>query len=287
MRVAFLRNLILGVSACFALCAGPSARGQVIGYAVNSGGDDNLYSIDLQTGVTTLIGPVGFSDVDGLSFNRETLVLYGIDEDTDQLITINTDTGAGTTVGSLGRNLEETGLTFDDAGNLYASGEDLAFGGNPGFGEGQFFRINPVTGAAARVGPIGFDVEGLASVGGTVYGVTDDSNGAIFVSIDPATGAATFIGETTLSFPDELGADADYLGRIWGVDERTGSVFRIDNLATGQAEIIFESIPEFEGAASGLAIFPQPVPGPGALVLFGGGGAAGMALLARRRARRS
>jgi hypothetical protein len=60
-----------------ALFAGP-LMGAPIGWSVQSDGDDQLYRIDLATGTAVAVGAVGFSDVEGLSFDPISGVLYGI-----------------------------------------------------------------------------------------------------------------------------------------------------------------------------------------------------------------
>ena len=86
-----------------------------IGYAVRSDGDDQLYRIDLATGAATAIGPVGFPSVEGLSFQPSTGVLFGVDDETLQLLTIDVTTGAGSLVGDLGTTDVDLGLTFDSS----------------------------------------------------------------------------------------------------------------------------------------------------------------------------
>src|SRR5690349_4044030 len=94
-----------------------------IAFTVQSDGDDQLYRIDLATGLATPVGFVGFADVEGIAFNPLTNVLYGVDDATQQLITINVNTGAGTAVGSLGLPSLDVnpGLRFDNFGNLFMS----------------------------------------------------------------------------------------------------------------------------------------------------------------------
>lgn len=64
--------------------------------------NDNLFSIDLGTGTTSIIGAIGFGDVKGLSFQPGIGVLFAMDDASDQLITIDTTTGAGTVADGLG-----------------------------------------------------------------------------------------------------------------------------------------------------------------------------------------
>lgn len=137
----------LGVSV-----AGPglaiSASG--IAFMGDRSGND-LWTVDLGTGAATLLnGSIG-ADLDGLTFLGNTL--YGVDPGNDSLYTVNTTTGAASLVGAggtLGGLSAESALTTDGTW-LYAADDD-----------GDYFRINPNTGAATVITRNGRDVEGLA-----------------------------------------------------------------------------------------------------------------------------
>jgi hypothetical protein len=58
-------------------------------------GTTDLYSVNPLTGVGTLIGDTGFFIINGLFVNG---VLYGFDDNTNAIVTINLTTGAGTQV---------------------------------------------------------------------------------------------------------------------------------------------------------------------------------------------
>jgi hypothetical protein len=58
-------------------------------------GTTDLYSINPTTGVATLIGDTGFYIINGLFVNG---TLYGFDDVTNAIVTINTSTGVGTQV---------------------------------------------------------------------------------------------------------------------------------------------------------------------------------------------
>lgn len=82
--------------------------------------DARLLEVDPQTGVGTLIGPIGFQDVDGIQFHPITHELYGVTYRGNQLITIDTVTGTGTLVASrviLGRKLED--IAFHPDGRAF------------------------------------------------------------------------------------------------------------------------------------------------------------------------
>ncbi len=72
----------------------------------------DLYAIDPATGDGTLIGPTGFADVQGLTFDRTTNTLYGVEWVSDSLLTIDVATGEATAVGTVGSASSLRGLAF-------------------------------------------------------------------------------------------------------------------------------------------------------------------------------
>ena len=60
--------------------------------------DSTFYEIDVATANSTRIGPVGFGEILGLGFDL-TGTLYATADTSDELITIDTTTGAGAAVG--------------------------------------------------------------------------------------------------------------------------------------------------------------------------------------------
>ena len=111
--------------------------------------DDTMYSINLATGATTLIGGVGFGDVEGISFQPGTGVLFGVDDSTNVLVTCNTATGACTSVGSLGVDVFNPGLAFTCGGMLYVVSQESDPEVN------ALYTVNTATGAATLVGSLG------------------------------------------------------------------------------------------------------------------------------------
>jgi len=86
-------------------------------YAVDN---DRLLSLNPTTGNGTVVGPIGFPDVDGISFHPLNGFLYGVTYGSNQLIQINTITGQGTLVASdviTGRRLED--IAIHPNGNAY------------------------------------------------------------------------------------------------------------------------------------------------------------------------
>lgn len=129
------------------------------------------------------IGPIGFQRVGALDFSPGG-TLYGIGTEAGNtvLITINTATGGGTKVGSLG------------FGNLFV--QDIAFRPTDGvlfaFAEGFILTINTTTGAATILGDagIGFPFGNSLAFQGTTLFYANESN---LYTIDQTTGAATLV----------------------------------------------------------------------------------------------
>src|SRR5207248_2729921 len=108
------------------------------------------------------VGALGSAgrDTSGLAFRADG-VLFGVayrDTNSDQLITINTATGAATIVGPLGTNVTIPvvgGLEFDPVtGILYYSDNT------------NLYTVNPATGLATFIGAHG--VTGIAGLAATV-----------------------------------------------------------------------------------------------------------------------
>lgn len=268
MHLPPLRTLIAGAAA-LTLCAAALPAQAQIGYALRGDVDDSLYSVNLSTGAATLIGPVGFSDVEGLSFQPGTGTLFGVDDSLEQLITINLSTGVGTFVGNLGVSTLNPSLAFDNAGNLFIADDTR-----------NFYSVNPGTGAATLIGSTGRDITGLTALGTTLYGL-DDGNNAL-VTINPGTGATTLVGSLGIDI-DEPGLDFDASGTLFAIGDGT-DIYRIDT-STGAATFVATTLNGFEA----LAIAPATtgvIPEPGTVALLASGllPLAGVAIRRRRKA---
>jgi hypothetical protein len=89
-----------------------------------------LYELDPLTGATLeIIGPINFDGVVSIDFHPATGVLYGISNSSKELITIDTETGAGTFIaaitGSMAADMyiNSPDMTFDSEGILYTWSE--------------------------------------------------------------------------------------------------------------------------------------------------------------------
>jgi len=293
---ALLAGLLLALGAIPAFSAAGGSIHQangsaVIGYSIDSDATGKLWAIDLNSGVATPIGPTGFGDIESLSFSAAG-VLYGVDQASSSLVTCDVTTGGCTAVGALGVGVVDTGLAFDDSGNLWMSTDLPA--------PATFYKLNRSTGAASAVGPQGQPVTGLAFRNGVVYGLGGDWKDNL-VTVNRATGAATPVGALGAVTLVDGGIDFDGQGVLWGINDRSAGpgnpsqIFTI-NPATGAATLVTAVVDGGGNPLRGfesLAIWPfeeeeeEPfVPEPGTILLLGSGlmGLAGYATLRRRAA---
>lgn len=140
----------------------------------------DLYSVDVASAATTLIGGLGISGANALVFGKDG-TLYSAGTTSGMLYTIDPLTGASTALGDTG----------------FASGGDLAFVGSDLFlasTSGQLVRLDQSTpSASVAVGSFGLSsVFGIATdsadtlfgVGGTTIFSVDPTNAATISSID-------------------------------------------------------------------------------------------------------
>ena len=155
-------------------------------------GSSNLYRIDINTRVATLIGPTGLANLIGLAVDIDGTI-YTINESSSaQLWKLSPTTGAATLVGSTGLWIQEGDMTIDPrTGTLYVAI------GSPD----RIYTVDKRTGTANLVGNTERDVSGLTFVGNTLYGLAlRDWEPDLLVQIDATTGATKIIGETGTNF---------------------------------------------------------------------------------------
>jgi Domain of unknown function (DUF4394)/PEP-CTERM motif len=248
----FLFTVALASGAVLAVPAGP------VGYtAWDVSGADKLVRFDLLTGTGTVIGTnLGYSDIDGLAFNAQGQ-LFGVDDNTNQLLSINIATGAATAVGSLGSG------SFNDMGLAFL-GNTLYMSSNTGGNLGSLFTVNTSTGAATKVGDFTSPprVRSLGSYNGALYGW---SNADTLITINAATAATTTVGPFGFSalVSGQDGMDIDpATGVIWSIAEVEQRTYTLDAL-TGKATVVAPSLTCNGQACTGfnsLAIAAVPEP---------------------------
>jgi len=181
------------------------------------GSADTLAIIDPITLTVTPIGPIdpgglGFGDVDALAFSP-TGDLFAISVASYQLITIDPFTGAGTAIG----HLSDIPGTFLGAIDFLPDGRLIGIDMlDAGGGPSHVWEINTTDASAILIGPLGFgSVEGM-SLGpdGQLYALADSMEWfkpASLVTVNPDTGAGTFVQHMPLPLPTYEGAARDAL----------------------------------------------------------------------------
>lgn len=214
---------ITGVSGTLFDLAYDSARATL--YGVNGG---SLYRIDTASGTATLIGNTG-GNPHGLAFDSENNILYASDTNTDQLLTLDTTTGAKTIKGNLGFGNVE-GLAYDvNTDTLHGIDTD-PLGKNP-----RLITIHTTSGAGTAVGAVLHeDMSGALAYDSTrakLYG----ANKLGLLRLDTTNGRGTGVGQLGV----ETVTDVAYhpsSGVVYAVasDGDDGKLLTVD-LATGSA----------------------------------------------------
>ena len=185
----------------------PLVAGQgVTGLAISSSGtayisvtntntDGNLHTIDLASGTTALIGAFG-APVRDLALDPTSGILYGAckeGNDNNWLCSIDTGTGALTTIGAMGFISNYASLTFADDGTLYYVRTNNQGGGTIDLATGLATELwVPEDASATRYGSTALGWFNNALLG---HDCCDKGvGGQDFISIDTATGVATNLG---------------------------------------------------------------------------------------------
>ena len=168
----------------------------------------SLYRVNPSTGQATLIGDIGFEGVTGLAFLPDGRLVGSARQDTEQvnsaiLIEINPATGAGSLIGGIGEEGVDgecgraPDLSVDPLTNtLFATGAKCV--------RTNFLQtVNPATGEGTLIGtydPFNGGGHGLGISDNRVFFVTPSSQQgfAVLITVDPNSGAPTFIADLTL-----------------------------------------------------------------------------------------
>ncbi|TAG83051.1 MAG: hypothetical protein EAZ21_02445 [Betaproteobacteria bacterium] len=259
---ALWRAAALGLVCVSASLSTPVAAAP-IGYSVRSDADDNLYRIDLSTGVATLVGPSGFSKIEGMAMSPAGS-LYAVDPQASspQLLRCSTVPSSsalcapvGATTLGIAPSTSPVGLAFLPNGELY-----LAV-------NATIYFVNPTTGAAVNRGsPGSIAIAGMAGTAPTpscasgLFALSANANPASLYCVNTTTGALTSLGAVTPSSLD-AGFDADRTtGLLWEITNGNPSqAFSIDpeTRATSAPVVVTrEGAPI--GGFEGLAVEPSP-----------------------------
>jgi hypothetical protein len=148
---------------------------------------NTLDAIDPCTCEVSTVGPYnGFTGVNGITSDFG-LNLFGVSHTQDVLISINSQSGSGTSIGPLGVNFGYTGATWSDEEQVVYAIDATSDG---------LYTISPATGEATFVAPLSLPL-------GTVGIEMHPANGVLYACSDPAhllavdliTGEVTDIGD--------------------------------------------------------------------------------------------
>ena len=284
--------ILAGLLACLVTPAALAAPGTGTLYGTSASGG-NLISINTQTGVGTIIGPIGAFVVPALAVHPLTGVLYaGQGAGNANIYTVNPATGVGTLLGPTGLAFAAVGdLAFSPSGVLYASVNIVGDGGS---GSDNLATINLSTGAATVIGPYGGALDGMEAIsfdsGGQLWGARDGHAGTGtpgLYTINTTTGAATLVapivGVSIVSLQwacdgtlfggsgRSSGAATDG-GRLVRINPANGSFTFVGGVAaTGAGGLSLGGLAFANACASGIpTLSPWSLAALGALILLAG-----------------
>lgn len=251
--------------------------------------------------------------------------LYGLTFFDNQLITIDSNTGVGSLVGSLGESVNGYGLafrgnellTFDPnqdvfrainpstgslgashaigVGNLVGEG-DLAFRSDgigflssaltPDFSPANdLFRIDIAAGTSERIGTTDLVIDGMVFSNDVLYAIGQSGAPSLY-TVDQDTAAFTLVGSLGIEMGSPFSALAvDSMNNLFAaVDDR---LYQIDSM-TGMATVVDPTVMDVGfNSISGLAFAPErggeAVPDSSASALLVAVGLAGLACFRRKR----
>ena len=216
---------------------------------VDFGNRDTLYAADDDGDQLISIPPlgevetaVGFSNIGATAYDSSTNTLYAVDRATDWLLSIDTETGAGTPIGPVGFGAVG-GLAYDDV-------NDVLYGIDGASDE--LITIDPSTGAGTlirkTVDDIGFTSLAFDSSTELLYGYSLQAQ-AIY-SIDRLTGDSTQVGSTGVG--EATGLAFDGSGTLWGTTLNNKQLLTIDT-TTGAGTVVGDIDGRLFNQLSGLA----------------------------------
>jgi hypothetical protein len=191
-----------GVTTLVGISFGPD--GVLYGLATfGSNFPNSLVSIDPATGAATVIGDTGLDNIyeGDLDFDPTTGVLYGIQDAANApspprlLFTIDPSTGDATAVGDVGGRGDLSAMAFDSSGTLFVLNTS----------DDELLTVNKSTAAIVSSVNLSLAIGALAGMDfhpatGTLYVVDGPPGGTnSLYTLNPATGALTFIGSTGLA----------------------------------------------------------------------------------------
>ena len=221
--------------------------------------NNRLVTLDPDTGaLDTVIGSYGDSSTfEAMAYRSSDGSLFGIDLSLNNLVLIDTTSGAYSVIGALGTTANFAGLSFALDGTLYS----IAHSG------GDLYTIDPVTGAASLVatgsgggiGPLGLAAHPTTGVLYSATFVGSNSDG-LLETVNPVTAVRTLVGSMVGGFQIEgltfqrdvvISQVADLtISKLDSVDPVLAGAeliytIRVDNIGTGPAAdvVVTDTLP--------------------------------------------
>jgi len=193
---------LVGITGVFLEGLGLSPDGRLFG--TDTGG--NLYQLNTTSGAATLVGSTNCScDIEGLHFFGSMLVGVGLTTAPPAFLSINTQTGASTTLVTANSSTGPVrAMTANDPNHALLSTANGAF-------QHALYSVDLVTGDATFIGVPQVGTTFLAAMdfnrAGTLYAL--DANGNEW-TVDPCTAAVTLVGNTGSIFWLDMAASASH-----------------------------------------------------------------------------
>ena len=261
------RQTSLYLGAALLISTSAASQAAYVVYAVDSS-QDALYTLDLATGSTSLIGdlnpdPARYTTPVSMAIRPSDGTIFvnnNSPAQDDVLATVDATTGLATSLG--GGGYLDGALAFDDSNNLYAAD-----------GTGALAIISQTDGSFTSIGgaslPRLFGLD-YNSADGLLYGITGSASALDLLKINPTDGSLV----STLALSQPLSGSAagtlmfDWNGILWGTTNGSSdNLFQIDT-ATGNVSN-FRSV-SFPFSPQGMGYVEiNPVPVPAAVWLFG------------------
>ena len=218
-----------------------AAQSEVVGVNIRLNESFKSETVDFVNNYTILGGET--RNLYGIDFNADSTILYGIDDATFEIVTIDPDLGVSTPTGVFATGLPDglTGLTAAADGTTWYVSEYDGFDSWLSVGD-------IVTGVFTRVGTVpmsdGIVIDIAINAAGDLYGMSISTDSLL--SIDTATGIGTDIGPTGLASNFAQGMDFDPVsGELYAAiytGGGTGQWSTLD-LTTGLATQLEDTLP--------------------------------------------